>query len=410
MVAFFEGLALADVIVTLSVCPYYPQSVRGREPSICRLRVTDATILPRRLLITILLCISNERQLTPIETPGSPRVSSSPGVSPSSATTSGVSSRPGSATSGQEEDVRTVSVTSSGYESGRRSSGEPRSLSEPLVSPDKWVILKSLSSLRQQHYMILYFHRIYGDDIRNCPNNQIPMAVVDKTRPHRSKQCTLPNFLRRAVNTEYLPLAEFCDQDQNYFRELSSSTFHFEYPIPPSLSASQSSASSQESIREDPLTSSVPSMNSEECASTSIHSENLVEQHQNSDSSEVTDENLTSAIQCEEHLQNSDSSEVADDDLTDANQFEVSESHPSVFSDCIDNSPSEFSSAHSIVENYPPDKCISKTVKYKSVCSPVPDYPEPHPDQFLPPTAVHSLPPPAYPQVLHPPQTLGILS
>ncbi|XP_066975822.1 capping protein inhibiting regulator of actin dynamics-like isoform X7 [Macrobrachium rosenbergii] len=90
-----------------------------------------------------------EKQLTPVETPGSPRVASSPGASPASATTSGVSSRPGSATSGHEEDVRTVSVTSSGYESGRRSSGEPRSLSEPLVSPDKWVILKSLSSLRQ---------------------------------------------------------------------------------------------------------------------------------------------------------------------------------------------------------------------------------------------------------------------
>lgn len=64
----------------------------------------------------------------------------------------GVSSRPGSATSGQEEDVRTVSVTSSGYESGRRSSGEPKSLAEPLVSPDKWVILKSLSSLRQVRF------------------------------------------------------------------------------------------------------------------------------------------------------------------------------------------------------------------------------------------------------------------
>ncbi|XP_042236609.1 proline-rich receptor-like protein kinase PERK9 [Homarus americanus] len=92
-----------------------------------------------------------ERQLTPVETPESPRApsASSPTASPPSAVTSGVSSRPGSATSGQDEDVRTVSVTSSGYESGRRSSGEPRSLSEPLVSPDKWVILKSLSSLRQ---------------------------------------------------------------------------------------------------------------------------------------------------------------------------------------------------------------------------------------------------------------------
>ncbi|XP_071547919.1 uncharacterized protein [Panulirus ornatus] len=91
-----------------------------------------------------------ERQLTPVETPASPRhlPSSSPSASTASAATSGVSSRPGSATSGQDEDVRTVSVTSSGYESGRRSSGEPRSLSEPLVSPDKWVILKSLSSLR----------------------------------------------------------------------------------------------------------------------------------------------------------------------------------------------------------------------------------------------------------------------
>ncbi|XP_069951361.1 daf-12-interacting protein 1 isoform X2 [Cherax quadricarinatus] len=92
-----------------------------------------------------------ERQLTPVENPESPRhqPTSSPTASPPSAVTSGVSSRPGSATSGQDEDVRTVSVTSSGYESGRRSSGEPRSLSEPLVSPDKWVILKSLSSLRQ---------------------------------------------------------------------------------------------------------------------------------------------------------------------------------------------------------------------------------------------------------------------
>ncbi|XP_063872650.1 serine/arginine repetitive matrix protein 1-like isoform X2 [Scylla paramamosain] len=91
---------------------------------------------------------SVDRQLTPVETPGSPRHQPA-ASSPASAATSGVSSRPGSATSGQEEDVRTVSVTSSGYESGRRSSGEPKSLSEPLVSPDKWVILKSLSSLRQ---------------------------------------------------------------------------------------------------------------------------------------------------------------------------------------------------------------------------------------------------------------------
>ncbi|XP_047496991.1 flocculation protein FLO11-like [Penaeus chinensis] len=90
-----------------------------------------------------------EHLLTPVETPGSPPLHSSSTSPASVATSAGVSSRPGSATSVQDEDGRTLSVTSSGYESGRRSSGEPRSLSEPLVSPDKWVILKSLSSLRQ---------------------------------------------------------------------------------------------------------------------------------------------------------------------------------------------------------------------------------------------------------------------
>ncbi|KAK7086975.1 hypothetical protein SK128_009126 [Halocaridina rubra] len=42
-----EALVLADVIVTLSPCLCQPRTVAGREPSTCRLRVSDATVLRR---------------------------------------------------------------------------------------------------------------------------------------------------------------------------------------------------------------------------------------------------------------------------------------------------------------------------------------------------------------------------